>query len=192
MRELVFVPQNRYEKDLDYRVAAFEIAAYRPRYELIYLVHSAPGRQVGRFSLHNDRTLFVHIRPSNQADGCRYDSGSACQRPRPDQLAAARSVRHKARRADLRGSGLEPVERGEHYGLGSMRTDGRHTAGLAGLPVCGRRTRRSTGVTVTASSAPSVPSSLSGQWQRTRADLRLSPRAIGSPDTTEIRLAASI
>jgi hypothetical protein len=70
--------------------------------------------------------------------------------------------------------------------------NGRHTAGLAGLPVCGRRTRRSMRITVTTSSAPSVPSSLSGQWQRTRADLRLSTRAIGSPDTTEIRLAASI
>jgi 2-polyprenyl-6-methoxyphenol hydroxylase-like FAD-dependent oxidoreductase len=60
-RELVFCPQDRYEKDLGYRVAAFEIGGYRPRNELVYLVHSAPGRQVGRFSLHNDRTLFLLI-----------------------------------------------------------------------------------------------------------------------------------
>ena len=61
VRKLVFGPQERYEKDLGYRVAAFETAGYRPRNELVYVVHSAPGRQVGRFSLHNDRTLFLFI-----------------------------------------------------------------------------------------------------------------------------------
>lgn len=61
VRELAFGPQERYEKDLGYRVAAFEIAGYRPRDELVYIVHSAPGRQLGRFSLHADRTLFLFI-----------------------------------------------------------------------------------------------------------------------------------
>ena len=61
VRKLVFGPQDRYEKDLGYRVAAFETAGYRPRNELVYLVHSAPGRQVGRFALHDDRTLFLFI-----------------------------------------------------------------------------------------------------------------------------------
>ena len=61
VRKLVFGPQDRYEKDLGYRVAAFETGGYRPRNELVYLIHSAPGRQVGRFSLHNDRTLFLFI-----------------------------------------------------------------------------------------------------------------------------------
>jgi 2-polyprenyl-6-methoxyphenol hydroxylase-like FAD-dependent oxidoreductase len=61
VRELVFGPQDRYEKDLGYRVAAFEIGWYQLRNELVYLVHSAPERQVGRFSLHNDQTLFLFI-----------------------------------------------------------------------------------------------------------------------------------
>jgi len=61
VRKLVFGAQDRYEKDLGYRVAAFETAGYRPRDELIYIIHGAPGRQVGRFTLHNDRTLFLFI-----------------------------------------------------------------------------------------------------------------------------------
>ena len=61
VRKLVFGPQDRYEKDLGYRAAAFETAGYRPRNELVYIIHSAPGRQVGRFTLHNDRTLFLLI-----------------------------------------------------------------------------------------------------------------------------------
>jgi 2-polyprenyl-6-methoxyphenol hydroxylase-like FAD-dependent oxidoreductase len=61
VRKLVFGPQDRYEKDLGYRVAAFETAGYRPRDELVYIIHSAPGRQVGRFTLRNDRTLFLFI-----------------------------------------------------------------------------------------------------------------------------------
>jgi 2-polyprenyl-6-methoxyphenol hydroxylase-like FAD-dependent oxidoreductase len=61
VRKLVFGPQDRYEKDRGYRVAAFETAGYRPRDELVYIIHSAPGRQVGRFTLRNDRTLFLFI-----------------------------------------------------------------------------------------------------------------------------------
>jgi len=61
VRNLVFGPQDRYEKDLGYRVAAFETGGYRPRDELVYTIHCAPGRQVGRFALHNDRTLFLFI-----------------------------------------------------------------------------------------------------------------------------------
>jgi 2-polyprenyl-6-methoxyphenol hydroxylase-like FAD-dependent oxidoreductase len=61
VRQLAFGPQARYEKDLGYRVAAFQTAGYRPRDDLIYILHAAPGRQVGRFTLHNDRTLFLFV-----------------------------------------------------------------------------------------------------------------------------------
>jgi 2-polyprenyl-6-methoxyphenol hydroxylase-like FAD-dependent oxidoreductase len=61
VRKLVFGAQDRYEKDLGYRVAAFQTTGYRPREELVYIIHGAPGRQVGRFTLHNDRTLFLFI-----------------------------------------------------------------------------------------------------------------------------------
>jgi 2-polyprenyl-6-methoxyphenol hydroxylase-like FAD-dependent oxidoreductase len=61
VRKLAFGPQDRYEKELGYRVAAFETAGYRPRNELVYIIHGAPGRQVGRFTLHDDRTQFLFI-----------------------------------------------------------------------------------------------------------------------------------
>jgi 2-polyprenyl-6-methoxyphenol hydroxylase-like FAD-dependent oxidoreductase len=61
VRELVFGAQARYEKDLGYRVAAFETTGYRPRDELVYILHGAPGRQVGRFTLNEDRTLFLFV-----------------------------------------------------------------------------------------------------------------------------------
>ena len=67
VRELVFGPEQRYEKDLGYGVAAFETAGYRPRDELVYIIHGAHGRQVGRFTLHNDRTLFLFIFASRGA-----------------------------------------------------------------------------------------------------------------------------
>jgi 2-polyprenyl-6-methoxyphenol hydroxylase-like FAD-dependent oxidoreductase len=38
-----------------------KLPSIRPRDELVYIVHSAPGRQVGRFALHGDRTLFLFI-----------------------------------------------------------------------------------------------------------------------------------
>jgi 2-polyprenyl-6-methoxyphenol hydroxylase-like FAD-dependent oxidoreductase len=61
IRKLVFGPEDRYEKDLGYRVAAFETVGCRPRHELVYIIHGAPGRQLGRFTLRNDRTLFLFI-----------------------------------------------------------------------------------------------------------------------------------
>lgn len=46
---------------MGYWVAAFETVGYRPRDELVYVINSNPGRQVGRFALRNDRTLFLFI-----------------------------------------------------------------------------------------------------------------------------------
>lgn len=61
VRELVFGPEERFEKDLGYRVAAFEVEGYAPRDELVYLSHTAPGRQVSRFSMREDKTLFLFV-----------------------------------------------------------------------------------------------------------------------------------
>ena len=87
VRKLVFGPQDRYEKDLGYRVAAFETAGYRPRNELVYLVHSAPGRQVGRFALHDDRTLFLFIFASRGE-------------PEPNGIAAQKAILRKVFEGD--------------------------------------------------------------------------------------------
>src|SRR4051794_12255902 len=61
VRRLAFGPQQRFEKHLGYVVAAFEASAYRPRDENVYLMYCIPGRMVGRFALHGDRTLFLFV-----------------------------------------------------------------------------------------------------------------------------------
>jgi 2-polyprenyl-6-methoxyphenol hydroxylase-like FAD-dependent oxidoreductase len=69
VRELAFGRRERFERCLGYVVAAFEVAGYRPRDELVYVSHSVPGRQVARFSLRGDRTLFLMIFASDCALG---------------------------------------------------------------------------------------------------------------------------
>jgi 2-polyprenyl-6-methoxyphenol hydroxylase-like FAD-dependent oxidoreductase len=61
IRRLVFGPQDRFEKQLGYAVAAFEVPGYRPRDGDIYVLYSQPGRMVGRFALHEDCTLFLFV-----------------------------------------------------------------------------------------------------------------------------------
>jgi 2-polyprenyl-6-methoxyphenol hydroxylase-like FAD-dependent oxidoreductase len=61
VRRLAFGPDAEFEKALGYHVAAFEVEAYRPRDELVYVSHAAPGRQVSRFTLRDDRTLFLFV-----------------------------------------------------------------------------------------------------------------------------------
>jgi 2-polyprenyl-6-methoxyphenol hydroxylase-like FAD-dependent oxidoreductase len=59
VREIVFGPQNQFEKYLGYKVAAFEAEGYRPRDELVYVMYAQVGQQVGRFAMRGDRTLFL-------------------------------------------------------------------------------------------------------------------------------------
>jgi len=61
VRELVFGPEANFEVALGYHVAAFEIEGYRPRNELVYLSHGAPGRQASRFSMRDDKTLCLLV-----------------------------------------------------------------------------------------------------------------------------------
>lgn len=61
VRGLVFGPQEKFEKKLGYYVASFEVTGYRPRDELVYAAHAAPGRQIARFALRGDRTIFLFI-----------------------------------------------------------------------------------------------------------------------------------
>lgn len=60
-RKLVFGAQERFERHLGYTVAAFEVAGYRPRDERVYTMYCKPGRMVGRFALHQDRTLLLFV-----------------------------------------------------------------------------------------------------------------------------------
>ena len=61
VRQLAFGPEAKFEVPLGYHVAAFEVDGYRPRDELVYVGHGVPGRQVSRFALRNDKTLFLFI-----------------------------------------------------------------------------------------------------------------------------------
>ena len=61
VRKLAFGDESLFEKYLGYGVAAFEARGYQPRDENIYVTYSAPGKQVGRFALRGDRTLFLLI-----------------------------------------------------------------------------------------------------------------------------------
>jgi 2-polyprenyl-6-methoxyphenol hydroxylase-like FAD-dependent oxidoreductase len=61
VRKLVFGPQAQFEQHLGYVVAAFEARGYRPRDEDVYLIHGQPGRMIGRFTLREDRSLFLLV-----------------------------------------------------------------------------------------------------------------------------------
>ncbi len=61
VRRLVFGSVERFEDYLGYMVAAFEVDGYRPRDEGVYVSYAAPGRQVARFAMRGDRTLFLFV-----------------------------------------------------------------------------------------------------------------------------------
>ena len=61
VRQLAFGPDTGVEVSLGYHVAAFEADGYRPRDELVYLGYGVPGRQIYRFSMRDDKTLFLFI-----------------------------------------------------------------------------------------------------------------------------------
>jgi 2-polyprenyl-6-methoxyphenol hydroxylase-like FAD-dependent oxidoreductase len=61
VRRLAFGPDAEVEVSLGYHVAAFEVEGYRPREELVYVSHNVPGRQVSRWSMREDKTLFLLV-----------------------------------------------------------------------------------------------------------------------------------
>ena len=61
VRKLAFGGAEMSETFLGYMAAAFEVEGYRPRDERTYVSFSAPGKQVARFALRNDRTVFLFV-----------------------------------------------------------------------------------------------------------------------------------
>ncbi len=61
VRRLCFGAEAEREVFLGYHVAAFEAQGYRPRDELVYMMHNVPGRQVSRFTMRGDTTLFLFV-----------------------------------------------------------------------------------------------------------------------------------
>jgi 2-polyprenyl-6-methoxyphenol hydroxylase-like FAD-dependent oxidoreductase len=68
VRELVWGSEHQFERYLGYKVAAFEVAHYRPRDELTYVMYTEVGQQVARFAMRDDRTLFLLIFADRTAD----------------------------------------------------------------------------------------------------------------------------
>jgi 2-polyprenyl-6-methoxyphenol hydroxylase-like FAD-dependent oxidoreductase len=60
VRRLVFGGEWS-EKYLGYMVAAFQAEGYRPRDDLVYVSYALPGRQVARFAMRGDRTMFLFV-----------------------------------------------------------------------------------------------------------------------------------
>jgi 2-polyprenyl-6-methoxyphenol hydroxylase-like FAD-dependent oxidoreductase len=58
VRRLLFGPESRFEKYLGYYAASFSVDGYPRRDPNAYVSYAAPGRQVSRYSLRGDRTVF--------------------------------------------------------------------------------------------------------------------------------------
>ncbi|GAB3217004.1 FAD-binding domain [Mycolicibacterium hippocampi] len=76
VRRLVFGPDEAFEHYLGCKVAACVVDGYRPRDELVYVTYNTPGRQVARFALRGDRTMFLFV----------WRAGHDDRRPPKDQL----------------------------------------------------------------------------------------------------------
>ncbi len=68
VRRLVFGPEQDFERYLGCKVAACVVDGYRPRDDLVYVTYSTPGRQLARFALRDDRTMFLFTFRAEHAD----------------------------------------------------------------------------------------------------------------------------
>lgn len=59
VRQLAFGPQQQFEKYLGIVVAVFDVKGYRPRDELVAMMHAEVGYQVVRVALREDVTMFI-------------------------------------------------------------------------------------------------------------------------------------
>jgi 2-polyprenyl-6-methoxyphenol hydroxylase-like FAD-dependent oxidoreductase len=82
VRRLVFGPTERFEKYLGITVAAFDLEGYRPRDELVAVMHTKVGYQVTRLSLRDDLTMFLFT---------VVDDGSVANHEADAQRAALRA-----------------------------------------------------------------------------------------------------
>lgn len=74
VRTLCFAPEDRVECYLGYMVAACNVSGYRRRDEDIYVSYGEPGRQVSRFAMHDDRTLFLFVWRDDEGVDAHADS----------------------------------------------------------------------------------------------------------------------
>lgn len=61
VREIVFGPEDKFEKYLGYYAASFVTTGYPICDELSYVSYAAPARQISRYALRGDRTAFLFV-----------------------------------------------------------------------------------------------------------------------------------
>ncbi len=66
VRSLAFGGDEPFEKKLGYYAAAFTTEGFRPRNAGVYVCYSMAGKQLARFALRNDRTIFFLIFAENK------------------------------------------------------------------------------------------------------------------------------
>ena len=59
VRQLLFGPEEKFERFLGYAFAAFTVPAYEPRTPDIYIGYGVPGRQAFRFTMRGNRSLIL-------------------------------------------------------------------------------------------------------------------------------------
>lgn len=72
VRALAFGPESQFERPMGYYVAAFECDEYWPRDELAYVSYGLPGRQISRFALRDERTMFLLVFAAERLEGHRH------------------------------------------------------------------------------------------------------------------------
>jgi 2-polyprenyl-6-methoxyphenol hydroxylase-like FAD-dependent oxidoreductase len=66
VRSLVFGPEVRFERYLGYYAASFSVVSYPYLERRAYVAFAQPGRQVARYSLNEDRTVFLFVFASDR------------------------------------------------------------------------------------------------------------------------------
>jgi 2-polyprenyl-6-methoxyphenol hydroxylase-like FAD-dependent oxidoreductase len=61
VRRLAFGPDEEFERYLGITVAVYDVPGYRPRDELVAVMHTEVGHQVLRLALHDDATMFCFM-----------------------------------------------------------------------------------------------------------------------------------
>jgi 2-polyprenyl-6-methoxyphenol hydroxylase-like FAD-dependent oxidoreductase len=87
VRSLVFGPSSQFEKYLGYTVAAFSVSGYRPRDENVYVSHAVPGKTISRFSMREDRTMFLLVVTDSGVRAAALSDGDAQRAYLRDQFS---------------------------------------------------------------------------------------------------------
>lgn len=79
VRELAFGAEEKFERYLGFKAAAFVVDGYQPRDELVYVMYTEVGQQVARFSLRDDKTMFLFTFADASVHGPREIEGQKAQ-----------------------------------------------------------------------------------------------------------------